>query len=230
MARSNVSTPTQGSQNRYQPNNSQRIALRSHHAARPTHNQLDLERWFEGTYHQTLSAYTISRILWRRYGHLDSPISQREMNQRRPTTGRRPELEAALMEWLHRAQAQVHITQQLIREKAEQYWEALYPGRPRPSFSNEWLQIFQSQNNLHSSRVFGEAGDVNEAVAEQRMTAIREELKAYDPRDVYNCDESALFWKAIPDRSLTSSTVPGRKKTRRTPAFIFVQITTAHID
>jgi hypothetical protein len=36
--------------------------------------------------------------------------------------------------------------------------------------------------------------------------SIRQTLAAYDPEDIFNCDETGLFWKMSPNRSL--STVP----------------------
>jgi hypothetical protein len=40
---------------------------------------------------------------------------------------------------------------------------------------------------------------------------IHEVTDTYNPRDVYNVDETALFWKRSPERSLATSQEPGLK-------------------
>ena len=36
----------------------------------------------------------------------------------------------------------------------------------------------------------------------------------YDKKDIYNCDETALFWLMEPNRTLSHGPVQGRKKRR----------------
>jgi hypothetical protein len=43
-----------------------------------------------------------------------------------------------------------------------------------------------------------------------RVTGSIEQL--YVPQDIFNCDETSLYWRLIPDRSLTTRAPPGRKK------------------
>ncbi|THC89702.1 hypothetical protein EYZ11_010853 [Aspergillus tanneri] len=44
------------------------------------------------------------------------------------------------------------------------------------------------------------------------MVPIRQVLRAYAPQDIFNCDESGLFWRMIPGQSLYTCQIPGRKK------------------
>ena len=44
------------------------------------------------------------------------------------------------------------------------------------------------------------------------MLAIRQALSTYAPQDIFNCDETSLYWRLIPDKSLTTRSLPGRKK------------------
>ena len=47
----------------------------------------------------------------------------------------------------------------------------------------------------------GEAGDVDMELAEQKMAAFRETLKGYKLVNIYNMDETALFYRTVPSRT-----------------------------
>ncbi|ODQ69189.1 hypothetical protein LIPSTDRAFT_76436 [Lipomyces starkeyi NRRL Y-11557] len=44
------------------------------------------------------------------------------------------------------------------------------------------------------------------------MIEVRQALSAYSLRDQFNCDETSLYWKRVPDKSLSTRSLPGRKK------------------
>nr|KMM65721.1 ars binding protein 1 [Coccidioides posadasii RMSCC 3488] len=46
-----------------------------------------------------------------------------------------------------------------------------------------------------------------EVLLMQRMV-----LQHYNARDIFNCDETGLLWKMVPDRGLSTRSLPGRKK------------------
>ena len=48
--------------------------------------------------------------------------------------------------------------------------------------------------------------------AEEQLATIREVVASYEANDVFNCDETGLLWKKVPDRSLITRRIPGRKK------------------
>ena len=37
-------------------------------------------------------------------------------------------------------------------------------------------------------------------------------FSGFQPKHIFNCDETSLFWRQIPDRSLATRSIPGRKK------------------
>ena len=73
----------------------------------------------------------------------------------------------------------------------------------RPTFSNGWLHQFQAQKSIRWHEQYGEAGDIPKQ-AEQEMVMIRQALSAYDLKDQFNCDETALLWKQTPAHSLST--------------------------
>ena len=46
------------------------------------------------------------------------------------------------------------------------------------------------------------------------MEDVRSLCTQYKPYDILNIDETGLFWKASPDRTLTTYSRPGRKKAK----------------
>lgn len=192
---------------------SQRLALRREHAAHPYKSYQALQEWFEATYGRNISASIISRTLSSRYDHLDSS-TEKGLCKKRINTEKWPELENALFQWILSAQGRITISQDVIRTKAQEYWARIYPGEDTPQFSNGWLRNFQSRKEIKGYKLSGESGDVNQEAVETQMTAIRHELREYRPQDIFNCDESGLFWRAIPDRSLATTAIPGRKRVK----------------
>lgn len=60
-----------------------------------------------------------------------------------------PELEAVLWEWQQRAERdRIFVSDQLIFEKAAFAWPLIYPDKPVPKFSNNWLHGFKMRNGL----------------------------------------------------------------------------------
>ena len=44
------------------------------------------------------------------------------------------------------------------------------------------------------------------------MISIRQVISKYSPKDIFNCDETGLYWRMIPDQSLTTRSIPGKRK------------------
>jgi hypothetical protein len=45
----------------------------------------------------------------------------------------------------------------------------------------------------------------------EELWALRATTRQYSPRDTYNADETALFWRRSPERSLATTSKPGQK-------------------
>lgn len=201
---------------------SQKAALRTQRRLHPTKSNKALAEWFQQTYNHKLSSSSVSEILSTHYKHLDEPLSNHHTNSARIRREHWPELERALFEWIQQVEEQVIISGDIIKEKARFFWENLpmYQGKDVPAFSNGWLSSFLSRRNIKSYIQHGEEGSVSENSA-QEMLSIRQALSAYNPRDIFNCDETSLFWKKIPDRSLSTRSLPGKKKEKARMSALF---------
>lgn len=167
--------------------------------------------WFKAQYGIELTKADVSKFRSKRYAYLDHETMENLNNRRRKRQQKWPMLEDALAAWVAHKQGKIIITAAVLREQAMWFWKQLYGARPYPAFSNGWLYGFQQRFHIQRRTIYGEAADVPDN-AQSNIEPIQQLLKKMDPRDIYNCDETGLFWRMVPDKSLSTKAVRGRKK------------------
>lgn len=125
-------------------------------------------------------------------------------------------MEKALMLWIEdQTQKRVPIDTSAITNKALRIYEKIVEQLPsssstekKPNFlaSHGWFERFKIRHSLHSLKLKGElaSGDVDAA---QEYPANFAEIindNSYTPDQVFNADESGLFWKKMPERTYVS--------------------------
>ncbi|KFD54655.1 hypothetical protein M513_04355 [Trichuris suis] len=106
------------------------------------------------------------------------------------------------------SQKHVPVDGRMIREKALSLYEHFgtiteTPERKAFMAGKGWLASFVNRYNLKNLRVTGEAASADQESTStfphefQRLVG----RKGYLPEQVYNCDETALFWKKMPSRT-----------------------------
>lgn len=125
-------------------------------------------------------------------------------------------MEDALLKWLKRVQTDVPISDELLREKAKRFWHVLdtYKEMEMPQLSAGWLYKFKRRHGVKQYIRHGEAGDVDEAAVSEQIKLLQSLVQNYHPADVYNCDETGLFWKSTPDRGLATQQFSGTKQNK----------------
>ena len=125
----------------------------------------------------------MSQILSVKYSYLDSPQSASNnslLNEKQYCPEQWPELEKSLFDWIQHTEGSIIISQEVIREKARQFWLLLYTGKEMPIFSNGWLCGFQACWDIRLHIQYGEAGSLQEE-ATIEMFAIQHALSLYAP-------------------------------------------------
>ena len=69
--------------------------------------------------------------------------------------------------------------------------------------SNGWLEKWKTRHNVKQFSVAGEDGKVNAETLESWAERSPEIVKGYELKDIWNADETELFWRALPDKSLS---------------------------
>ncbi|KAI7950164.1 hypothetical protein MJO28_008985 [Puccinia striiformis f. sp. tritici] len=127
-----------------------------------------------------------------------------------------------LEEWTRNAiVAKLVISGDLLREKWKDF--ARLQGIPSTQWlklSNGWLDSFKARNNLKMYKKHGEAAQADELTISQEVDRLQKLISRFPPNDVFNMDETGLFYAMPPDRGLAYSQEHGIKsnKTRITIA------------
>src|SRR5271170_6320816 len=173
--------------------------------------QCQIRVWFSAKYHP-ISQSTVSDSLSKAYAHLDTEKKLVRPDRYRAREGRWPELEAALHHWqLVVNRSNNTISGELLQEMAARFWQKMeqYHELPLPKFSAGWLDNFKNRWNINRRKRHGEAGKVDKVQLELDLQEIRTVAKDYPLYDIYNMDETALYYKSSPDNSLASEILIG---------------------
>ena len=130
------------------------------------------------------------------------------------------DVDAALILWFkqHYGRPQIRIDGDILLRKAAYFASEFdYATPPSASWINRWKKRWGIGKIMKS----GEAGGVDLDVVEAWRTGeLQRILQEYAPSNIYNCDETGLFWQMLPEKSLgfIGEKQSGRKqpKTRMT--------------
>ena len=185
--------------------------------------QAETAAWFaaqpEG---RTLNQSQISKIMSSSYMYLDDDNRKdSKLGSKRVTNGEYPDLENALFHWhLQMEKNKAILTGDILKAKAHDIWTRLpqYSQEQEPKWSNGWLDRFKKRHNIKEYKQHGEgaSADTTSQEAIIQMENLRAECEQYALKDRFNMDETGLFWKLQPDRSLaTQQTSRGKKSKDR---------------
>ncbi|KNE96110.1 hypothetical protein PSTG_10532 [Puccinia striiformis f. sp. tritici PST-78] len=133
-----------------------------------------------------------------------------------------PKVEASLTEWMTQAiHCNLTITGDMIKAKWRDF--ARLAGIPSDEWlklSGGWLESFENCHNLKSYRRHGEAASVDINVVELEVERVQKITEEYPLKDIFNMDETGLFYAMPPDTGLAFNQTHGVKgnKTRLTLA------------
>ena len=109
------------------------------------------------------------------------------------------------------------ITGLVLQEKAAQFWHKLpaYTATPMPKFSEGWLTNWKNWYGIKKFVFHGEDGSVvvDEDI-EKQMENIQSILMDYERQDIYNMDETGLFWRRSPNYTLSTTAESGIKQSK----------------
>jgi transposase len=160
------------------------------------------------------SQSTISAIINQKLKSMSKDAVIADDSKKRLRTVQYPELEEALRYWvLQCEEKRLAISGALIQEQARRFaFKLKIPESELPKFSVGWLVKFQQRHNLRSVKFCGESGSADEQAIRDHLPGIIEEVKKYRPCDVFNMDETGLFYRMAPDKTIATKNLKGSKK------------------
>ncbi|XP_057575413.1 tigger transposable element-derived protein 1-like isoform X2 [Hippopotamus amphibius kiboko] len=132
------------------------------------------------------------------------------------------EMEKLLSVWMQdQRQRRVPLSLILIQEKAKSLYEDLKKKHGEESegksfnASRSWVHRFKARAKLRAVKVSDRAASADAVAAREFPETLREIIDegAYLPEQVFNVDETGLYWKRMPDRSYIS------KEEKLTPGY-----------
>ena len=120
-------------------------------------------------------------------------------------TAKFPEVEEALIKWFKNVRDQnIAVSGDLLREKARFFASRLGISENDFDCSSGWLERFKTHHNITFKKVCGESKSVAENSDEinEWKNKLANILKDFTPNQIYNADETGLFFRLMPDKTL----------------------------
>ncbi|XP_057340566.1 tigger transposable element-derived protein 6-like [Microplitis mediator] len=148
-----------------------------------------------------LPASTLSTILKNESEILLKYETSNNLSCKRQRLAEFPDVEECLLTWFKQCREKnLSISGTLLREKAEEFSKSL--GHTSFRASNGWLGNFKKRHELVFRKLCGESASVNTEICDEWIVELLRLLKDYELRDIFNADETGLFFKCLPDKSL----------------------------
>lgn len=115
----------------------------------------------------------------------------------------RQDVDKALLEWFkNQRSSNIPITGPLLKTKAEDLARLLNEDH-QFKCSTGWLERFKARHNICVGKICGEAADVNKNTVSDWLNNVWPIIsKDYAADDIFNADETGLFYKLTPDSTL----------------------------
>ncbi|KXN64662.1 DDE-domain-containing protein [Conidiobolus coronatus NRRL 28638] len=129
-----------------------------------------------------------------------------------------PLIEKELLDFINFAQGKVILTDSLLKCKAK---EIALKNQLNFKSSNGWLWRFKKRNKIKSYNLHGESGGADNESINLALPEIKEILNNYPLGNIFNFDESGLFYRQLHRSTLATEQIEGMKidKSRYTLLF-----------
>ena len=133
-------------------------------------------------------------------------------NTFRQRSVRFPELDKAMQIWTSQAVAAgVPLTDMILQQKGLEFAKEL-GVESQLKCANGWVYRFKQRNGLQKVNFSGEANSAPLETLPEERTRLRSLLARYNKEDIYNADETGLFFRMEPNQTLSTGTTAGHKK------------------
>ncbi|XP_011860886.1 PREDICTED: tigger transposable element-derived protein 6-like [Vollenhovia emeryi] len=133
------------------------------------------------------------------------------------------DVETEVLNWFnHMRVSNVSISGPLIQEKAKSIADNL--GTENFNCLSGWLWRFQVRHGISSQAVCDELNKVNEEHANDWLSTFENIKQKFAPRDIFNMDETGIFFNLYPDRTLSfkGNKCHGGNKSKQRITAVFV--------
>ncbi|KAL7725492.1 hypothetical protein ACLKA6_001182 [Drosophila palustris] len=117
-------------------------------------------------------------------------------------------IDKAVLDWFTAARGQnMPISGVILKEKAMEFAKRF--GEDNFKASTGWLDKWKQRHDVSHKKACGESNDVRDEDCDKwRADVLPGLLEKYSERDIFNADETGLFFKCLPDKTLTFKNEP----------------------
>ncbi|XP_067826762.1 tigger transposable element-derived protein 3-like [Heptranchias perlo] len=148
-----------------------------------------------------VSQPAISRLIRKKAAILEEWQRNSNPDRKRRRVGKDADVDAALLHWFEMARAQnVFITGEILMAKARTLADAL---NVEFTPTSGWLSRWKNRNNICVQRAHSESVGASQPIASSWIhTTLLSVLQDFRPEDIFNCDETSIYYRAVPVGSL----------------------------
>jgi hypothetical protein len=185
----------------------QKLQIQDYAFKNPTKTQHDFVAWAKQTFKVEIGRTTVQRILATPREKLFSANLQQKKKRR----VQYPEFEEELLQFVLQNEGKVPLSEAVITEKGQRLLEK---HGIQMQLSNGWITKFKRRNGIRECVLHGEEGSVDLYDYEKARRDLQEIISKFEPQDVFNFDESALFYKLQPNKTLATYRKKGCKQSK----------------
>lgn len=148
-----------------------------------------------GVGHSTIS------VIWKNREKIKNNFETHSIKSKKLRPSQHNDVDQALLKWFkYQRASNIPISGPILQAKANDFSEKF--GKPR-EITSAWIQRFRQRHSIVSGRISGESAAAPAGVSEKWLETIWPKLKeGYSDEKIYNADESGLFFKMTPERTL----------------------------
>jgi hypothetical protein len=156
---------------------------------------------------------TVSEILKDKKKWLEIDDDSHEANKKKQRNLMYNDIDQALAIWVEQSlNANIDLSGEILKEKGMVFAELLNTNDFKAS--DGWLSGFKERHNIKEYIKHGEAGSAPISELPLYREQIKNITSQYQLSDIFNADETGLFWQLEPSRVLSTGPVTGRKKSK----------------
>jgi hypothetical protein len=160
-----------------------------------------------------ISESSCSEILAKSDHWLSINLNSKDANNKRTKKPVYIDIESAVALWAeHVIGNKQTLTGYLIQDKAKEFAQLL--NEDKFNASNGWLHNFKKRYNIREYKRQGEADSAPLDKLPEFRCNLQSIIQPYQLDDVFNCDETSLYYRMEPSRTLAMGPVSGTKKAK----------------
>ena len=154
--------------------------------------------------HFKMKSQTLS-YLWKNADKIKTPHSTGDIlkGSKRQRTSTHPDVKKALLIWFSQksCRPELRLDGAMLLQQANKFLKDMCPDSDS-TISIAWIDRFKKRHGIVRITKAGESGGVNTEIVNEWKEGKLKELAYYEPQNIFNADETGLFWLLLPSNSL----------------------------